>query len=206
MLSAARANYPNCRFVRADARRLPFETSFDAVFSNATLHWIDDQDRALSSVAAALEPGGRFVAETGGAGNVAAIVGALEDELERRGHEPASPRHFPSVGEYASRLEAHGFEVRYATLFDRPTELENGEAGLAGWLETFGEAVLAPLSADERREVVAGVEDELRAEQFEDERWIADYRRLRFVAVRTGDRPSPRTGRRDSSLPDGSSR
>ena len=95
--------------------------------------------------------------------------------------------------------------MRYATLFDRPTELENGEAGLAGWLETFGEAVLAPLSADERREVVASVEDELRAEQFEDGRWIADYRRLRFVAVRTGNCPSPRTDRCDSSLPDGSS-
>jgi trans-aconitate methyltransferase len=206
MVSAARTNHPDCRFVHADARRLPLEASFDAVFSNAALHWVDEQDRALSSVAAALEPGGRFVAEMGGTGNVAAIVGALETELERRGHEPASPWYFPSVGEYAARLEAHGFEVRHATLFDRPTELENGEDGLVDWLAMFGDAFLSPLSAAERRGVVASVEDRLRPERFEDGRWVADYRRLRFVAVLPADRPSPRTDRCDSAPPDADDR
>jgi SAM-dependent methyltransferase len=190
MLRTARENYPDRRFVRADARALAFEGAFDAVFSNAALHWIDrdEQDRTLESVATALKPGGRFVAELGGTGNVGAIAGAVRSELERRGFDPDEPWYFPSVGEYASLLETHGFEVRYARLFDRPTELEDGEDGLATWLDMFGDGLLGPLSAEEQREVVAAVEDELRGEYFEDGVWTADYRRLRFFAVRMDER------------------
>jgi len=90
-----------------------------------------------------LEPGGRFVAELGGTGNVSAIVDAVFTELERRGYEQSDPWYFPSIGEYAPRLEAHGFEVQYATLFDRPTELDDGEDGLASWLEMFGDSLLS---------------------------------------------------------------
>ena len=185
MLAEARDAYPEFPFLLADARQLPFEESFDAVFSNAALHWIDDQDRAVAAVHDAVRPGGRFVAEMGGTGNVQTIVDAVFAELDRRGYEQQTPWHFPSVGEYASRLEAHGFEVRYATLFDRPTELDDGADGLAEWLGMFGDTLLAPVPDDELDDVVAAVEDRLRDDLFADGTWTADYRRLRFEAVKT---------------------
>ncbi|AXR79169.1 class I SAM-dependent methyltransferase [Natrarchaeobaculum sulfurireducens] len=188
MLATARETYPDCAFVRADAREFAFAEPFDAVFSNAALHWIRDQDAVLESVADALGPGGRFVAELGGTGNVAAIVDAVEAELERRGYVAENPWYFPSVGEYASRLEAHGFEVRYARLFDRPTELDAGAEGLAAWLELFGDDLLAAVPDDERGSVVAAVENDLREDLFVDGTWVADYRRLRVVAVRSDGR------------------
>ena len=183
MVAAAREAHPDCEFVRTDATDLDVDGRFDAAFSNAALHWIDDQDAALSSVAGALRPGGRFVAELGGAGNVAAIVDAVGDELEARGHERRTPWHFPTVGEYAVRLESHRFEVRYATLFDRPTELDDGADGLRSWLRMFGDELLEPVPDDERPDLFASVEDALREERFRGGTWIADYRRLRFVAV-----------------------
>lgn len=186
MLAEAQSAHPGLPFVRGDVRRLPFEGSFDAVLSNAVLHWVDesDQDAALSSVREALRPGGRFVAELGGAGNVARITAAVEVELDGRGYETGDPWHFPSVGEYAARLEEHGFEVRLARLFDRPTELEGGEAGLENWLRMFADGLVESVPEPERAGVRAAVADRLRGELFEDGVWTADYRRLRFVAVR----------------------
>lgn len=183
MLESARTTYPDGAFVHADARAIPFVDAFDAVFSNAALHWIRDQDAALESIAASLRPGGRLVAELGGVGNIDSILSAVEAELGARGYDAHMPWYFPSVGEYATLLEASGFEVRYAALFDRPTALDNGEEGLAVWLDMFGDQFLSPLSADERESVVAGVEDRLRETRFENGEWTVDYRRLRFVAV-----------------------
>lgn len=183
----ARNTHSNCRFVCEDARSATFDASFDAVFSNAALHWIQEQeqDAVLNSVADALRPGGRFVAELGGIGNVSGIVDATQSELTGRGYESDSPWYFPSIGEYATKLEKHGFEVRNATLFDRPTKLDEGTDGLTAWLDMFGDSLLSPLSEDERRAVVSNVEDRLRHDQFIDGTWIADYRRLRVVAVLT---------------------
>ena len=183
MIEIARSTYPDCRFVRGDARRLPFDRSFDAVFSNAALHWVKEQDAALRSVAHALRSNGRFVAELGGVGNVGSIVDAVETELQRRGYEAENPWYFPTPGEYATKLEEHGFEVRYLTLFDRPTELDDGANGLRAWLEMFGDSWLSPLLTDERDAVIERVEDRLRDERFVDGTWIADYRRLRVIAV-----------------------
>jgi trans-aconitate methyltransferase len=183
MIERARETYPH-RFVHADARDFAFDEPFDAVFSNAALHWITEQDAVLDAVADALRPGGRFVAELGGTGNVAAIVGAVRAAAADRGYAVESPWYFPSVGEYATRLEAGGFEVRYVTLFDRPTELDGGERGLASWLDTFGDDLLAPVPDDERSALVADVEARLRDDLFEAGTWTADYRRLRVVAVK----------------------
>jgi trans-aconitate methyltransferase len=190
MLETARVDHPDLQFVRGDAQDfaigdpLPADEPFDAVFSNATLHWMDDPDAAFESVAGALRQGGRFVGEFGGKGNVEAIVEAVAAELEARGYEAENPWYFPSVGEFASTLEGHGFEVRRAELFDRPTELEGGEEGLRSWLSMFGDSLLSPVEGDEREDVLAAVEDRLRPTQFEDGSWVADYRRLRFVAIR----------------------
>jgi len=187
MLADARSNYPGLPFVRGDARTLPFESRFDAAFSNAALHWIPGGDHGdvLDAVAGALRPGGRFVAELGGAGNVSAIVDAVARELESRGREVDDPWYFPTVGEYASRLEAHGFEVEHAAHFDRPTELDGGDDGLAEWLAMFGDSLLADVPDAELDDVIAAVEDDLRGELYDDGTWTADYRRLRFRAGRT---------------------
>lgn len=186
MLAEARGAHPESAFVRGDVRRLPFEDSFDAVLSNAVLHWVDgrDQDAALASVRDALRSGGRFVAELGGAGNVARIVSAVAAELHERGYSAGDPWYFPGVAEYAARLERHGFEVRLSRLFDRPTELDGGEAGLENWLRMFGDGLMGPVPESERAAVRADAADRLRDELFEDGTWTADYRRLRFVAVR----------------------
>ena len=186
MVDAAREEYPNCEFIQADAEGFTVDTPFDAVFSNAALHWISEQDAVLDSVVDALRPGGRFVAELGGTGNIAAIVAATHAELAARGYETPMPWYFPTVGEYATTLEAHGFEVQFATLFDRPTELD-GDDGLATWMEGFGDSLLAGLSEADQQAVIKGVEDRLRDDYFADGSWTADYRRLRVVAALVDD-------------------
>ncbi|MXR51457.1 methyltransferase domain-containing protein [Halovenus sp. WSH3] len=186
MIEQARANYPDLEFRTVDARDLDAEGEFDAVFSNAALHWIPDSDHdtVLERVRDALATGGRFVAEMGGNGNVEQIAAAALEAVRARGYEADHPWYFPALGEYASRVESHGFEVTRAVLFDRPTELEEGPAGLANWLEMFGDSIFAPLGAEEQTAVIEAVEDRLRASMFdpETETWTADYRRLRFVA------------------------
>lgn len=185
MVETANEIYSEHIFVNEDARDFSFDDPFDAVFSNAALHWIPEQDAVLESVANALVPNGRFVAELGGTGNVAAIISAVRNEATARGYSVESPWYFPSIGEYASKLESHGFETRYATLFDRPTELNNGTDGLANWLGMFGDSLLSAIPDCEQSTVVAAVEDRLRENQFRDKKWTADYRRLRFVARKT---------------------
>lgn len=188
MIERARKTYPDRRFVHADARSFnaEFDEPFDAVFSNAALHWVPeaDHDALLASVRNALQPGGRFVAELGGVGNVEPFAAAIRSACAARGYDVESPWYFPSVGEYAPRLEEEGFEVRHATLFDRPTALDDGEAGLRNWIGMFAAEFLESIPAEEREEILADVEEELRGAYFREERWVAPYRRLRFVSVR----------------------
>jgi SAM-dependent methyltransferase len=189
MLAEARDSYPDLPLVRSDARSLAVAGPFDGALSNAVLHWVpaEDQDAVVEEVGRVLRPGGRFVAELGGAGNVERIVDATLAELRERGHEAANPWYFPTVGEHATRLERGGFEVRRAELFDRPTPL-GGDDGLRSWLGQFGDLLLAGLSETERESVVEAVEKRLRPTAYDpdEDAWTADYRRLRFVAVREG--------------------
>lgn len=188
MLTAARRDHPTLPFVQADAHQFAFAEAFDAVFTNAALHWMGDPDRVFASVAGVLRPGGRFVGELGGRGNVARIVEAVEAELESRGYSANPPWYFPSIAEFASAVEAHGFEVRAAELFDRPVELDGGPEGLRSWLAMFGESLLGPVDDADREAVISGVEERLRPAAFRDDAWVADYRRLRFAAVSETDR------------------
>ena len=196
MIDEARAAYPAVDFAVADGTAFSIESladdasigaePFDAVFSNAALHWITDQAAVTDRVREALRPGGRYVAELGGRNNVDAIVSTLLDAIRARGANPEPSWYFPSIGEHTSLLEEHGFEPRFARLFDRPTPLDDGEAGLRNWIATFGDALLAPLDEAERAAAVATVEEDLRPTLYDpqSETWTADYRRLRFVAVR----------------------
>ncbi len=174
----------------ADGEALPFEAEFDAVFSNAALHWMRRPEAVIAGVWRALRPGGRFVGEFGGAGNVDAIRRALIAALDRRGVDGgrADPWYFPDAEAYRRLLEAAGFRVRAAALFDRPVVLPTS---LAGWLDTFAgpfyaalEAVCGPGARNEvRDEVVAALRD---SHTDPEGRWIVPYRRLRFAADKPG--------------------
>jgi trans-aconitate 2-methyltransferase len=187
MVCAARLAYPNLKFEIADARELAFRQEFDAVFSNATLHWIHEPELVLQGIWSALRPGGRFVAELGGKGNIRAMQDAFDRALEEmRAAKPGEvrPWYYPSVGEYATLAERGGFEVRFATLFDRPTGLADGAAGMRNWITMFGGDYLAKAGAARREQFLARVEEILRPTLFRDGQWWADYRRLRLVAYK----------------------
>jgi trans-aconitate 2-methyltransferase len=189
MIAEARRSYPELRFEIADARHLTFVMQFDAVFSNAVLHWIREADQVVEGVFRALKPGGRFVAEFGGKGNVKAICAALQNAVQALGYGFAeSPWFFPGVGEYACLLETVGLEVTAATLFDRPTPLA-GEEGMRDWLAMFGGPLfggpfLSEVPPERRDDLVRHVEKELRPFLYREGSWFADYRRLRVVAWR----------------------
>jgi trans-aconitate methyltransferase len=180
MIAKAQQNYPDLKFTQADARNFQVEAPVDAVFSNAVLHWVKEPDQAIQCIYQALKPGGRFVAEFGGKGNVQAIAQALLQAY------PAytSPWYFPSVADYATRLEQQGFEVVLATLCDRPTPLEDGEAGLANWLRMFAYELLGELTPEQQSQVIASVERQLKPALYQAGRWVADYRRLRVLAIK----------------------
>lgn len=168
--------------IERDAGRLGFGNAFDAVFSNAALHWMDDQDAVLRGVMRALRGNGRFVAEMGGHGNVAAIVTALVAALHGRGIDAASriPWHFPTAAACSERLRRHGFEVEYVELFPRPTPLPTD---MRGWLETFANPFLEGLDRVDRDSVLEQVVETLSPSLRDGTgRWTADYVRLRFVA------------------------
>lgn len=183
MLADARCNFPHLEFVDADAARFEFRKPFDAVFSNAALHWVKDADGVAASVARALAPGGRFVAEMGGKGNIATVQAALRAVLGPSADEQ-SPWYYPSVDEYSSLLERHGLEVRSASLFDRPTPLQ-GEDGLANWLRMFTQTYLRRHSEARAAEIVRQLVDHLRPALYRDGIWTVDYRRLRVLAIRS---------------------
>jgi trans-aconitate methyltransferase len=170
---------------QANAESLPFhEATFDAVFSNAALHWVRDQDAMLAQVHRVLKPGGRFVAEMGGHGNIAAIRVALVAVLERHGYGDREDgiNYYPTAESYAERLKRHGFRVEQMAIIPRPTKL--AESGMEGWLRTFRRGVLNGLPQDVREAVVEET-SELLALALRDEtgNWVADYVRLRFVAI-----------------------
>jgi SAM-dependent methyltransferase len=183
MVAAARK-----RGVKADkgaAEKLPYpDHTFDAVFSNAVLHWVRGQDDMLSEVRRVLRPGGRFVAEMGGHGNIAAIRVAFASVLAQHDFASLGDRgnYYPTEEAYALRLERLGFKINRILLFPRPTPLNDG--GMAGWLNTFCRGTLDTLPADLRNtvvdETVSLLAPVLRGH---DGRWTADYVRLRFIAT-----------------------
>jgi SAM-dependent methyltransferase len=172
----------------ADGRRLPFAGEFDAVFSNAALHWMKEPDAVAAGVFRSLKPGGRFVGEMGGAGNVATVRRAVHDELRRRDvdPEPLDPWYFPTPEEYRSRLEAAGFVVGRIELFPKPTQLPTD---IAGWLETFAGSFAAALPEPDRAGFFAAVQERVRPalRRPDGTWWLTDYTRLRFAAVRPDD-------------------
>ncbi len=187
MIEAARRRYPHLQFEVVDARDLHFRAEFDAVFSNATLHWILEPELVIRAVRNALRSGGRFVAEFGGRGNTRKIQSALEQVaaefgLARPGE--INPFYYPSASDYAGLLENNGLEVRYMTLVDRPTPMGSGHQGIRNWIAMFGPDYCAKLDPANRELFYRKVEAVLRPELFHDDQWWGDYRRLRFSAYK----------------------
>ena len=183
MVEAARAKGLNAD--KGSAEKLPYpDHVFEAVFSNAALHWIRGQDDMLSQVHRVLRPGGRFVAEMGGHGNIAAIRVAFAAVLKHHGFGTQGERenYYPTKDAYTRRLERHGFKVNRILLFPRPTPLNDD--GMPGWLNTFYRGALDQLPPDLRQtvidETVALLAPVLRDH---DGGWTADYVRLRFIAT-----------------------
>jgi len=182
LVEAARNNGIDARVV--DGQALAFQQEFDAVFSNAALHWMKDAPAVIAGVRRALKPGGRFVAEMGGHGNVADIVTALLAVLKAHGVDNAaarSPWYFPTREEYSELLQAQGFGIENIALIPRPTLLPGG---MRGWLETFANPFLGGFSDAEKNAILDEV-TELLSHSLRDSsgRWSAYYMRLRFAAV-----------------------
>lgn len=186
MIGQARQNYPHLRFVLEDAAAMRFDSEFDAVFSNAALHWMLDATAVAEKIARALRPKGRLVAELGGKGNIAQIEGAIQTVASRYYSSPLpAPRtHYPSVAEYASVLEGCRLEVQIAQLFDRPTPLE-GVQGMENWIRQFKWYYFEPLPAPQSGRALRETLELLKAPLFREGKWFADYRRLRLVAVKS---------------------
>jgi len=183
MIGQARQNYPYLHFRLADATHYTSPEKFDAVFSNAALHWILEPEKVVENLASILRPGGRFIAEFGGKRNIASLLETARTVLTRRGFEFRNPWYFPSIGEYSALLEKHGFEVGAAWHFDRDTPLDEGEGSLSDWIEMFGFVLLKPAPRSEWKALVREITEIVRPQLWREGRWHLDYVRLRFRAT-----------------------
>jgi trans-aconitate methyltransferase len=187
MVAQAKENYPELDFSVANGADFSFDEPFDAVFTNATLHWIHDADGVIKSVYKALKPGGRFAGEFGGKGNVQLMLAATATVLKKHGYaknNDINPWYYPSTAEYATKLEAGGFRVTFATHFDRPTLLQDGRDGMAKWFNMFGSSIFKEVPAAELPQILNEITDLLQPTNEVDGQWYADYKRLRFIAVK----------------------
>ena len=180
MVDAAKALGVDARV--ADVRQLAFDGVFDAVFSNAVLHWVREPEAAARCMRKALKPGGRLAAEFGGHGNVAAVATALRAAAKLHGGDPGltAPWFYPTPEHYSAILTAAGFKVERIGLFPRPTPLPTG---IEGWLETMRKPFFDQFSGAKRAEVLLDVVELLRPSLCDEKgRWTADYVRLRVLA------------------------
>ena len=177
-VAAAAARGIDVRLI--DAQALPFEREFDAVFTNAVLHWIPDLDAALRGIHRALKAGGRFVGECGGHGNVAAVSTALQAVARRHGVRAQLPWRYPTPDDFTARLISAGFRPVSVELIPRPTPLASG---MAAWLRTFAGPIFEQLPASVRDSALDETVELLRWSLCDEQnRWTADYVRLRFAA------------------------
>jgi trans-aconitate methyltransferase len=165
---------------------IAYQDEFDAVFSNAALHWMTDADRVIGKVYQALRPGGRFVGEFGAHKNCKTIQDALVAELERRGYDgwSVNPWYFPTEEVYSAKLQGAGFEVRAIETIPRLTPLPEG---MLGFLETFAGSFTSAVQPHEREDYLEDVCRRTKSSLCDSEgQWVADYRRLRFDARKPG--------------------
>lgn len=187
MIRSAKSSFPEVNFQVASATEIPGTNTFDAVFSNATLHWVLEYEKAIHSIYNCLKSGGRFVAEFGGKGNVELIITQLRKNLEKlKYHKQARlvNWYFPALGEYTSTLEKQNFKVTYARHYDRPTELADSNSGLRNWIKMFAKNFFHEVKEEDEKEILEAMEHSLKPTLFRNGKWYADYKRLQVVAYK----------------------
>ncbi|MDO5690086.1 MAG: methyltransferase domain-containing protein [Tissierellia bacterium] len=185
LLSVAKEKHPTIAFMKQDATNLVLDEPVDAVFSNAVFHWIPETKQAqmLRHIFETIKVGGQFVFEFGGYRNNQLIHLALERSFRARNLKYRMPFYFPTIAQFATRLEEAGFEVREMSLFHRFTELK-GEDGLSDWINMFIKMPFQGVDAELKKDIIFEAVEDLRSELYQDERWYADYVRIRGKAVR----------------------
>lgn len=185
-LDIARKNYPDIEFIQGDAADFTLSESVDVVFSNAVFHWIDRERQRdmLKCVYNVLKREGQFVFEFGGCGNNQLIHGALAEIFSEHGYCYEMPFYFPTISEYTALLENTGFRVKYAILFDRPTELKGGN-GLKDWINMFVKTPFSVIEAEQEKDaIIDEAVEALRKDLYRNGKWYADYVRIRIKAIR----------------------
>ncbi|MCM1129949.1 MAG: methyltransferase domain-containing protein [Alistipes senegalensis] len=168
----------------ANAESMTFNEEFDAVYSVSALHWMRHLDRVAAGIMRALKPGGRFVGELGGRGSIVKIIAAIRQVMLKNGIEMESVRswYFPSVSEFAAVLEKAGFAIRSVELIERPTVLPGD---VRDWMKMFGRHYMDAWDPSEHERFLDAIRDAAaQAMVNEQGEWVADYRRLRFMAVK----------------------
>lgn len=186
MVEQASDKYPSIRFLVGDATELNFDHEFDAVFSNATLHWVQPPLEALKGIYQSLKQNGRFVAEFGGKGNVQTIANEIIKQIENSGtnfNRANYPWYYPSIGEYTTLMEKAGFRVTLAQHIDRPTTLEDKD-GLKNWMEMFATSFFKGIPVEQKDKILEKVEENLKDILWKEDKWIADYKRIRVIGIK----------------------
>jgi len=182
MVEKAKSAYPALRFMVMDARALPWEGAFDAVFSNAVFHFVKEQDVLLGGVHKSLAPKGALVCEFGAAGNIAALLDAVAAACVKR-HKLYTPRfYYPTGNEYAALLVTQGFSIESIAVYDLDTRLTEGEPGLRNWISQIFSVEMAWFDEASREEVLEEIEDALRPAQWDGENWHLLNRRIQVIA------------------------
>jgi trans-aconitate methyltransferase len=187
MIKDASDRYPHIDFYVKSAADFSFDQPFDAIFSNAALHWVLDKELAVQCMSNGLKRGGRLVLEMGGKGNVATIINELKDTLRRRGfidNAESQVWYFPTPGEYITILEKYGFAVELMQYYERPTELADSEHGVEDWLEMFGISFFEGLDTQTVNSISKEIQQKIKPKIFRNNKWHADYKRLRIKAIK----------------------
>ncbi len=187
MIEAAKAKYKDLEFHVKEASNFQFEEPFDAIFSNAVLHWELQSEKAVVCMYNNLKSKGRLVLEFGGKGNVRIIHDAIKKVLVENGYPEKAQKknwYFPSISEYTILLESNGFEVKLAQLYARPTKLDDEKNGIKEWLLMFGTAFFVDLSPDEKDLMIDKIQASVKDKCFINGKWFADYKRIRIIATK----------------------
>lgn len=168
--------------VQGDGENLNFEEEFDAIFSNAALHWMTDQEKVISGVSKGLKKGGRFVVEMGGAGNLEKIQKVITETVSEYGYKIKKCWFLPTESEEKKLLEKYGLKIHKMSFFKRPTPLPTG---IKEWLWTITVPLLGNVPEELHGEIIEKIAKKLEKRlEYENDKYIADYVRLRFIAYK----------------------
>lgn len=186
MIKKANLKFPELHFQVGNAKDFQLDKKFDAVFSNATFHWIPklNHPKVLNRIKKHLKPNGRLIVEMGGSGNVETIRNAITSILSKHGFNDQAKREvwfFPSAEDYTKLLQDAGFNVEYIEIIDRPTPLKD-EKGIENWLKMFGEKWFEGVPEETQTDLIEEIREDLHPKIYSSKGWVADYKRLRFKA------------------------